>query len=432
MGYIGLPSAAMFATHGWRVTGVDIDPETVRVLNRGDVHIAEPGLQAAVRAAVLSDNLVVAEQPRPADAFILAVPTPLVMESGEQGRCGARHLVPHAKMAHVRAATESVVPFLRKGNLVILESTSPPGTTANTVVPLLERSGLKVGRDLYVAHCPERVLPGRILEELVTNDRVIGGITPESAERAEELYSAFVEGSIFLTDATTAELVKLMENTYRDVNIALANELALVAEKLGINIWDAITIANRHPRVNIHRPGPGVGGHCIAVDPWFMAAADPEGTRLIQTARKVNDSMPLHVMELVRRATQGIRRPVVACLGIAYKANVGDIRESPAVAAIRLMEDAGFMVRAYDPHVSEADALSIKSRVISMREAVRGADCIVILTDHCEFRGLDPKTLSGFCGRSVVDTRNVLPVEVWMAAGIDVRVLGAAASLSGV
>ena len=383
LGYIGLPTAAMFATNGFNVTGVDTNPQTVALLNNGEIHIQEPGLKTIVQAALLSGNLTVREQPAAADAFIIAVPTPLLATPENKLRQSTP--IPDADLSSVCAATRAIVPLLRPGNLIVLESTSPPGTTMKTVVPILEESDLKVGEDIYVVYCPERVLPGRILEELVKNDRIIGGINPDSAEVARRLYASFVEGQIILTDTTTAEMVKLMENTYRDVNIALANELALVAERVGIDVWQAIEMANRHPRVHIHKPGPGVGGHCIAVDPWFLVTTAPEITPLIQTARRINDGMPAHVVELVKRATAEIEKPVIACLGVTYKANVDDVRESPALTVIRLLRGAGFEVRAYDPHISRG---VVCGQVDSLEAVLIGADCLVLLTDHDEFQQL--------------------------------------------
>jgi len=427
LGYIGLPTAAMFAIHGFQVVGVDINQRVIETLSKGDVHIHEPGLKTLVQAALKSGNLRVARQPEPADAFIIAVPTPLSKEAKE-GLVQDKQ----ADLRYVIAAAESIVPCLRSGNLVVLESTVPPRTTVDILVPILERSGLRVSRgegggeeaNLYVAHCPERVLPGRILEELVRNDRVIGGVDQASAEMAKALYASFVEGEIFLTDATTAEMVKLMENTYRDVNIALANEFAVVAERLGVNVWEAIELANRHPRVNILKPGPGVGGHCIAVDPWFIVQVAPEVTPLIQTARQVNDSMPLHVVELVKQAlaeqrSKGVEgqksgdettsAPLhpcssarIACLGLAYKADIDDTRESPAIKVVELLRAEGFEVRAYDPHVPMG---AVPEQVDSLEAALDGAEVVVILTDHSEFRALE---LQGYV---VVDTRNVLDTQ---------------------
>lgn len=400
LGYIGLPTAAMFATHGFKVLGVDVKEHVVKILNNGDVHIREPGIRTLAQAAVKSCNLITSIKPDYADAFIIAVPTPFTKEDKK------------SDLSYVISAAESIVPFLQPGNLVILESTVPPRTTEDILVPILERSGLVVsrgmsqlGRSVYLAHCPERVLPGRILKELVRNDRVIGGIDRDAAEMAKALYSSFVEGETFLTDATTAEMVKLMENTYRDVNIALANEFAQVADKMGIDIWEAIEIANRHPRVNILKPGPGVGGHCIAVDPWFIVQAVPEMTPLIQAARRVNDNMPTYVVTLVKRAVSKIKRPVIACLGLTYKGDVDDIRESPAIKVIELLRAEDFEVRAYDPFVPVG---AIPEQVPNIEAALLGSDAVLILTDHTAFRKL--RLDNNSC--PVIDTRNVLAADL--------------------
>ena len=409
LGYIGLPTASMFAARGYQVVGVDIRASVVEILNNGDVHIQEPGLKTFVQAALRSGNLSVRGQPEPADVFIMAVPTPLISDGESPGGSGAQQGIMRAELSFIRAASESIVPHLAAGNLVILESTSPPGTTEQVVVPILERSGLRAGQDIFIAHCPERVLPGRILEELVRNDRIIGGVNRASAEMAKALYASIVEGQIFVTDATTAEMVKLMENAYRDVNIALANEFALVAEQTGIDVWEAIELANRHPRVNILKPGPGVGGHCIAVDPWFIAQAAPGVTPLIQMARRVNDGMPAYVVEMVHSAVEGIEHPVIACLGLAYKADVDDTRDSPAIKVVELLQAKGFEVRAYDPYVEVG---RVPGQVGSIDSALKGADCVVLLTDHAEFRQLSFDQISRLRGLdgswSVVDTRKVL------------------------
>lgn len=456
LGYIGLPTAAMFATHGFAVAGVDINAEVVETLNNGDVHIQEPGLKTLVKAALKSGNLRVACRPEPADAFIIAVPTPLRAEEPMMGGPGesADHTTTamtspfkRADLSYVIAAAESIVPHLRPGNLVVLESTVPPRTTVDILLSILERSGLRASRGgaahngveiggvtqpshansaaLYVAHCPERVLPGRILEELVGNDRVIGGVNTASAEMAQALYASFVEGKSFITDATTAEMVKLMENTYRDVNIALANEFSLVAEQLEINAWEAIELANRHPRVNILKPGPGVGGHCIAVDPWFIVQAAPGVTPLIQTARSVNDGMPTKVVALVKRAVAEIEEPTVACLGLAYKADVDDVRESPAIEVVHLLQAEGFKVRAFDPYVSRGKHLD-GLLMSTLEAAVDDVDCIVILTDHREFRLLVPEQLNGMRHRIVVDARNALSDLVWQSSETSRVTLGVA------
>jgi len=408
LGYIGLPTASMFATHGLRVIGVDINSYIVQVLNGGSIHIEEVGLQALFREAIASGNLLVRCAPERADVFIVAVPTPIYPDKT-------------ADMRAVILATGSLVPYLRPGNLVVLESTSPPCTTVDLVRPILERSGLRAGRDFMLAYSPERVLPGQILKEMVENARVIGGIDRASAEAGRDLYAAFVTGEIILTDTTTAEMVKLMENTFRDVNIALANEFALIAEKLGVNVWAAMDIANRHPRVKILRPGPGVGGHCIAVDPWFLVEAAPEQARLIRQARLVNDGMPEHVVEMVQRMMTN--EGIVAVLGLTFKAGVDDTRESPALEVTRRLIAAGLEVRAFDPHVRDLPAL--KSHLVtSMDEAIQGADAVVILVDHTEFKLLAPDRFTQMRGRVVIDTRNCLDALTWQSGGFDIARVG--------
>jgi UDP-N-acetyl-D-mannosaminuronic acid dehydrogenase len=409
LGYIGLPTASLFATHGLRVIGVDIDSHIVQVLNGGDIHIEEVGFRTLFREAVTSGNLLIKRTPAPADIFIVTVPTPIFPDKT-------------ADMRAVIAATESLVPYLRPGNLVVLESTSPPRTTVDLVRPILERSGLRAGQDFMLVYSPERVLPGQILKEMVENARVIGGIDRASAEAGRDLYSLFVNGEIILTDATTAEMVKLMENTFRDVNIALANEFALIAEKQCVNVWEAIEIANRHPRVKILRPGPGVGGHCIAVDPWFLVGAAPEQALLIRQARLVNDAMPKHVAAMVQQiiGTDGI----AALLGFTFKADVDDTRESPAVEVARDLIAAGLDVRAYDSHAYALPALE-GHIVTSLDEAIQGADAVVILVDHAEFRLLDPNRFTKMRGRVVIDTRNCLDALHWKNSGFNFIRLGA-------
>lgn len=409
LGYIGLPTAAMFATHGFQVVGVDINGCVVETLNNGGIHIEEAGLRVLVRKAMVSGNLSVQNVPELADVFIIAVPTPINPDKT-------------ADMRAVISATESVVPHLRYGNLVVLESTSPPRTTVDMVKPILERSGLKAGKDFLLAYSPERVLPGQILKELVENARVIGGVNPASVKAGRELYTSFVKGKVALTDATTAEMVKLMENTYRDMNIALANEFALVAERLGIDVWEAIALANYHPRVNIPQPGPGVGGHCIAVDPWFIVQAASKITSLIQTARRINDGMPGHVVELVKRALAGTEQPVIACLGLTYKANVDDIRESPAIKVVQLLHKEGMTLRVYDPHVQPG---TLPCQASSLDQAVIGADCLLILTNHQVFREFSPHDIASQMRRKLlIDTRNSVPLDHWRQAGFRVILLG--------
>jgi len=436
LGYIGLPTAAMLATNGFAVTGVDVNSHIVEVVNNGGIHIEEPGLKTLVQAATKSGNLLVRRKPEKADAFIIAVPTPLWAEerggraeeeksAGELSFARGYHsdsapLHKRADLSCVESAADSIVPYLEKGSLVILESTVPPKTTEELLIPILEQSKLRVGIDFYLAHCPERVLPGRILKEIVENDRIIGGINRGSAERAKELYSTFVEGKIYLTDATTAEMVKLMENTYRDVNIALANELALICEKLGINVWKVIELANRHPRVNILRPGPGVGGHCLAIDPWFIVEKVPQKAQLIRLSREINDSQPGFVVDMIDEMVKGIANPKVTVLGAAYKANVDDSRESPAIAIIDRLKERGYGVGTYDPHVKR-----FKHELSVLEEAFQASDCAVVLVDHDEFKYLDSDELGKVMGtKQILDTTRCLDLEEWKAAGFKVRLLG--------
>lgn len=407
LGYIGLPTASVLAAYGYQVLGVDIAPGVAATVACGRIHIEEPGLQTLVRAAVQSGNLRTATQPEPADVFIIAVPTPLTDDH-------------RAEMRHVREAAESIAPHLRPGNLVILESTSPPGTCANLLAPILTRNGLELEKDLFLAHCPERVLPGKILRELIENDRVIGGIGAQSAERARQLYASFVEGRILCTSAATAEMVKLLENTYRDVNIALANEAALLCETLGIDYWETVALANRHPRVQLHQAGPGVGGHCISVDPWFLVEQQPEQARIIRTARERNDAMPAHVTKIVREWLADLDQPNAALLGLAYKADVDDTRESPAIAVAAQLEAAGVNVTCYDPHVKQG-----LFRSETLEACLREADCVVLLTGHAEFNAIDPAQAAQWMRRArLYDTRNALDHNAWRAAGFEVRVLG--------
>ena len=410
LGYIGLPTAAMFATHGKQVLGVDTNAAVVETLRKGAIHIEEPGLAAFVLAALSSGQLQVAAGPALADVFILAVPTP----------CRDDH---KPDLSFVEYAARMIAPLLRPGNLVILESTSPPGTTVG-LIPILEESGLRAGEDFLLAHSPERVLPGRILTELVQNDRVIGGQNRAAAEAGATLYRAFVTGEILLTDATTAELVKLMENTYRDVNIALANEFSRVATTVGIDVNEAIALANHHPRVNILKPGPGVGGHCIAVDPWFIVDAAPEVTPLIRAARDVNDNQPAVVVELIERAVAGIDQPAIALLGLAYKADIDDLRESPSMEVARLLHDKGYELRLHDAHATALpDGTPLTSDLL---DTLADSDALVVLTDHAAYRELRPGDPAALLmrGRIVVDTRRCLDAAAWRSSGFDVHQLG--------
>ncbi len=411
LGYIGLPTASTFATSGLKVIGVDVNQKVVHYLQNGEVHIHEPGLRTLVQAAIQSGNLVIADHPETADAFIIAVPTPFYDEK-------------KADLTFVKSAAESIVPFLRKGNLVVLESTSPPRTTIDILIPILEKSGLKAGEDFYVAYSPERVLPGQILRELIENARVIGGIDAESALVGKELYQTFVKGEIITTTATTAEMVKLMENTYRDVNIAVANEFARLADRFGVDAWEAIEIANLHPRVNILRPGPGVGGHCISVDPWFLVEAAPDISSLIKTARLVNDAQPDYVVGLIKRILGSGSGKNVAVLGLAYKPNVDDLRESPAVEVARKLAQSGMSVTAFEPFKPDFVVPGV-TMAASLDEAVNQAEIIVLLVNHSVFRSLNPLELGAITPtRIILDTVGAWEPEIWRAAGFETHRLG--------
>jgi UDP-N-acetyl-D-mannosaminuronic acid dehydrogenase len=363
-GYVGLPLSIALARNGYQVVGVDINRQVVRAINEGILHIAEEDLKAIFQERPVRDNLIAQETPCEADAFVIAVPTPL---DKRKEVCD---------LSHVISAVNSITPYLRKGNLVIIESTVPPLTCRETIAPLIEKqTGLKVGGDIHLAHCPERVLPGNIFFEIENNDRVIGGLTKEAASLARELYISFVKGSIYLTDDVTAEFCKLAENTYRDVNIALANELALVAETLGIEVTTAIELANRHPRVKILNPGIGVGGHCIPIDPWFLKEVDPKNTSVILAARRVNDRMPSVVAGKIRRAVKEIVDPKIVTLGMTYKPETYDLRESPALEIVRELREDGYDVHSYDPLV-EGHGYS------SISDIAENADLLVVLVPH--------------------------------------------------
>ncbi len=411
LGYIGLPTASTFATHGVQVLGVDIDPHVINTLRSGEIHIHEPGLRTLVQDALRSGNLAIGLSVEPADAFIIAVPTPILPDKS-------------ADMRAVVSAAESIVAHLRPGNLVVLESTSPPRTTMDLLIPILEQSGLKAGADFNLAYSPERVLPGQILRELVENARVIGGIDRASAEAGRDLYTAFVKGEIVETDATAAEMVKLMENTYRDVNIAIANEFARLADKFGVNIWEAIEIANRHPRVNILRPGPGVGGHCISVDPWFFVQTAPELTRLILASRQVNDSQPHFVYHMLNRILGGLAGKRVAALGLAYKPDVDDLRESPAIEVAHLLADAGAEVRAFEPFKPNANPSKVQM-CASLEEALKDADVLLVLVAHSQFKAIQPRQVAKLTSTCVVlDTVHILDESEWKTAGFNFYYLG--------
>jgi len=362
-GYVGLPLAVMLARSGYEVIGVDIEEGVVESINRGVLHIAEEEIARIFQEDEVKKNLHAQNSPCPADVFIISVPTPL----DQKKRI--------ADISQVISAVESISPHLRPGNLVIIESTVPPLTCRATIAPLIEKSGLKVSQNLFLCHCPERILPGDVFFEIVHNDRIIGGLDEKASQMAKEIYASFVKGRFYLTDDVTAELVKLMENTYRDVNIALANEFAAVAEGLGVDIMQAIELANKHPRVDILSPGIGTGGHCIPVDPWFIKQVDPVNSRLIQTARLINDEVPYKIAAKIRRALRDIKEPRIVVLGVTYKPDTYDVRNSPAIRIIELLRDDGYQVEAYDP-------LAEGYHYSSIKDLAKGADCLVALVEH--------------------------------------------------
>ncbi|MGP4078255.1 nucleotide sugar dehydrogenase [Halobacillus sp. K22] len=411
LGYIGLPTSVMFAINGHQVHGVDVNRKAVEMVNAKQLHIEENGLQERLEEAVDSGKFTASLEPTEADVFVIAVPSPIREDKT-------------ANLDYVKKATESIVPFVKEGNLVILESTVPPRTVEDVMLPVLEETGLKIGEELFVSHSPERVIPGKVFQELVDNDRIVGGINDKSSEMTKDLYLSFVKGNIHLTDATTAEMAKVIENTYRDVNIAFANELALISDQIGVNSWEAIKLANYHPRVNIHTPGPGVGGHCIAVDPWFLAEIQPELSKIIQLSRNTNDNMPVYTADEIESflKEQHIQDPKVALFGLSFKANIDDQRESPSLKVILELVQRGISFSSYDPHIKENVA---SNQTQNMDEALQGADIVVILTDHDEFKQLDPEHIQGkMRSRLVFDTKNALSLDEWKDAGFLTKRLG--------
>ncbi len=403
LGYIGLPTALLLAQNH-EVRGVDVNRKIIDSLNHGDLPFEEPGLKELFIAT--SKNFSACLQAEQADVFIIAVPTPL------------NSSIRVSDLSYVRSAAEMIVPYLKEGNLVILESTVPPGTSEKLVIPILENSGVKRG-DFLMVHCPERAIPGNTLHEMIHNDRIIGGFNQISQENAVKLYKSFVKGNLLTTDLRTAEFAKLMENTYRDVNIAIANEFALLSEELGINVWETIELANRHPRVNILQPGPGVGGHCIAIDPWFLTEGS-HSHRMISLARDINDSMPKHVVTRIRDIVSGIYKPIITIMGVAYKGNVDDARETPALKIIKLCENEGFTVRVFDPHVH-----SFEYPLSDFSMAVSNSDLLVITTDHNEFRDLIPTDIGKMMkNKNILDCRNLIKQQLWKNAGFNVYLLG--------
>ena len=409
LGYIGLPTAVVMANSGLEVTGVDVMPDKVDSINRGEVTIVEPGLEEALHAALDSGQFKASTEMPKADAYIVAVPTPFT----------DNHDV---DMKYIFSAAEAIAPQLEGDELIVLESTSPPRTTERMAKRILElRPEFRIDREesresgpvLYFAHCPERILPGKAMEELLTNDRIIGGMSPEATRRAKTIYESFCQGELLETNDRTAEMAKLTENSFRDVNIAFANELSLICDELDISVWELIELANHHPRVNILQPGPGVGGHCIAVDPWFIVATAPETSNLIRTAREVNDGKPVWVVRKITEATERFdNQPTIALLGLAFKPDIDDLRESPALEIAEQIADRfpQSTILAVEPNISELPHALAAAGNVSLAEinrAVDEADVVVLLVDHKEFLGLDLQNTSSPKKRRVIDTRGI-------------------------
>lgn len=406
LGYIGLPTAGTFSNKGINVLGVDVKSAVVDDLKKGVLHIYEPDLKELVTDSIKKGTLTFSMEAAEADVYILAVPTPFKENH-------------KADLSYVQAASEAIAPYLKKNSLVILESTSPVGTTEKiaewicTNRPDLyytdsagNKSNVNATNEVYFAHCPERVLPGKILYEIVHNDRIVGGINTKSAELAKDVYSVICKGEIVLTDSRTAEMSKLTENSFRDVNIAFANELSIICDILKINVWELIKLANRHPRVNILNPGPGVGGHCIAVDPWFIVNSVPEQSKLIRQAREINDFMPQYVLRKVDAGVKNIDRPVIAILGLSFKANVDDLRESPALKIAEMLAEKGYALFIVEPYIDKLPPSLFKDCIalVTLDEAIRNSNIILGLVDHNEFRGLSKKLIQG---KYIIDTRGM-------------------------
>ena len=391
-GYIGLPTAALFAKNGCDVLGVDVNEKIVEKLNQGIAHIEEPGISDSIRNAVEKGHYRASLKPEKADTFIITVPTPYVKEDLS------------CDLSYVISACNSILPVLEKGNVVIIESTIAPMSTDEVIKPIFENEGFVIGKDLYLAHCPERVLPGQIMEELVNNNRIVGGITEECSRKAADVYRTFVKGEIIETEAKTAELSKCMENTFRDVNIALANELAKICAEIGVNALDVIQMANKHPRVNIHSPGPGVGGHCLAIDPYFIYAKAPDVAKIIKLARDTNNSMPGFVIENTGKILSKLDKEAekISVFGVAYKGNTDDARESPAFEIISGLKAAGYEIAIHDPHFDNPDYLDFD-------EAIKDSSLILILSDHNQFKELDFDSIRKNMKTGLIfDTKNII------------------------
>jgi len=401
LGYIGLPTAAIIASRGIDVIGVDISEHAVNTINQGEIHIVEPDLDIVVKSTVQMGKLRATTKAEPAEVFMIAVPTPF---KGDY----------EPDLSYIESASKMIAPVLKKGNIIILESTSPVGTTEKIAQWLSEaRPDLTFPQqagenaDIQVAYCPERVLPGYVLQELVSNDRVVGGMTSYCAKRAKEVYEIFVRGDCLITNSRTAEMAKLTENSFRDVNIAFANELSFICDKLKINVWELIKLSNRHPRVNILNPGPGVGGHCIAVDPWFIVSATPKEAKLIRAAREINDSKPLYVIDQIKEAADQFKKPIIACLGISFKADIDDLRESPALEITKMLSESNIgEILVVEPNIKALpkNLTGTGIKLVTIEEAFKQSNTIAILVDHKEFKNIPHDE---FNTKAVIDTRGL-------------------------
>lgn len=389
IGYVGLPTAVMFASKGHNVIGYDVNQKAVDALNKGEIIIEEPGLLDMVKETVKNKKLSATTScPEGCDVYIIAVPTPINEDKT-------------ADMSYVESATKEIAKKIQKGAVVILESTSPPRTVEDLILPILKTTGLNIGEDILVAHSPERILPGKVLEELRTNSRIVGGINQKSSEEVKKIYEIFVEGEILITTSTTAEMCKVMENTFRDVNIALANELAKISEELGVNAWEVIKLANYHPRVNILSPGPGVGGHCIALDPWFLVEKS-ENAKLIKTARLINDSMPEFVFEKIKNILGGFNGQTITLFGVTYKPNIDDVRESPVMHLMDMLKKENVKIKVCDPHAKD----KVENN-FDIYEAVKDSSLAVLAVNHNEFENIDFKQIANnLKDKNILDTRN--------------------------
>ncbi len=403
LGYIGLPTACYLAKAGYKVIGVDINEKIIQTLKEGKVPFEEPGLQTLLDGGF--KNFEFSLTPKQADVFIISVPTPVTKTK-------------KPNLSYIKRVTKSIAKLINDNNLVIVESTITPGCSEKIILPILKRE--QPDYRIFLAHAPERAIPGRTLTEMVENDRIIGGIDKDSAELAKNLYSTFVKGKIHLTDTTTAETVKLLENTYRDINIAFANEITKLCDKIGINVWEAIKFANLHPRVNIHLPGPGVGGHCISVDPWFLMRKDGVGNEMIKLSRMINDSMPNYIIKCVSKMLEDIKNPTITILGAAYKANVDDWRETPALKIIELAKNRKWKVKVHDP-LLKGFPYEIEK---DFKIATQNSDCLLILADHSFYQTVKPREIKNMKNKNIFDSRNSINLTSWEEAGFTIKILG--------